>query len=110
MKSLKINKKYEEGLPKVGMPIDKWSDLRPGMMCRFDVDKWTKNSSGYVCPFDKEDVFVYLCDIAQAGGHCVVIKLNPKGKQHYKNKKRKPDQTFTWFHTCDFIPLTVEET
>lgn len=47
-------------------------------------------------PFTKDDTFVYLGDIVQMPGHCIVIRM-------------KDGKVFCGYHTEDFVEIPEEE-
>jgi hypothetical protein len=64
-------------------------------MCKFDFsDLPTKFHNEY--PFTKKDVFIYMGDITNMSGHCVVVRT-------------KDNVIFTCYHTDDFVELNEDE-
>lgn len=82
---------------------------RPLSLVRFKVDQWMRTNGDWAkkhdfkCPFHKDDVFVYLGDIIQAPGHCVVIRVSPASKDN------KPDEIFSMRHTFDFEEVLEDD-
>jgi len=69
--------------------------IRQNALVRFDFsDLPVKYHKEY--PFAEHDRFVYLGDIVQMPGHCVVVRL-------------RDDKVFTCYHTDNFVELTEEE-
>jgi len=64
-------------------------------LVRFDFDGMpVEYHSAY--PFSKKDVFVYLGDIVQMPGHCVIARVSD-------------GRVFTGHETDNFVELTSEE-
>lgn len=69
--------------------------MEQNTLCKFDFETLPiEYHSQY--PFTTNDVFVYLGDIKQMRGHCVVIRL-------------KDNQIFTCCHTDNFIEIPEDE-
>lgn len=80
--------------------VTKLSSPRPvrlvrNMLVRFDFDKLPAEFHSQY-PFTRKDVFVYLGDIVQMPGHCIVVRT-------------KDNQIFTCYHTDNFLALTGNE-
>jgi len=69
--------------------------IREKALVRFDFEN-TPAEYHKAYPFTEKDRFVYLGDIVQMPGHCIVVRL-------------KDDKVFTCYHTDDFVELTEEE-
>lgn len=67
--------------------------IRQNALVRF---KPSREKDWHYYPFTSKDTFVYLGDIAQMTGHCVVVR-NQDGR------------IFTCYHTDDFYELKDEE-
>lgn len=69
--------------------------IAPGTLVKFDFDSLPmKMHSEY--PFTKTDRFVFLNEIWNMPGHCVVVRT-------------KDHNVFTCYHTDNFVVLTEDE-
>lgn len=66
--------------------------MKPYTMCKFEapIGMWNEY------PFSKHDRFVFLSEINNMEGHCVVVNW-------------KTGQVLSGYHTDDFVELTEEE-
>lgn len=69
--------------------------MEPLTMCRFDFAGMFPDQHMHY-PFTERDVFVYLGDIRQMPGHCVVVRMSD-------------NVVFTAYHTENFVELTEDE-
>jgi len=69
--------------------------MKNNTLVRFDVASINPKYQ-HEYPFSESDRFVYMGDIVQMPGHCVVVRLGD-GK------------VFTCYHTDDFIELVDKE-
>jgi hypothetical protein len=70
--------------------------IRQNALVRFDFES-TPEKFHKDYPFTPKDRFVYLGDIVQMPGHCIVVRL-------------KDGHVFTCYHTDNFTELTEDET
>ena len=68
--------------------------MKPLTLCKFVTPKLKNAWSEY--PFSKHDRFIYMGDIVQMEGHCVVVNV-------------KTGQNYCCYHTDDFVPLSDDE-
>ena len=71
------------------------SKIRQNALVKFDfADLPVEYHKSY--PFTEKDRFVYLGDVVQMPGHCIVVRLSD-------------GHVFTCYHIDDFVELTEEE-
>lgn len=66
--------------------------IRPMALCKADL----KDAPVDAYPFNDGDKFVFLGEIEQMPGHCVVVRLSD-------------NKIFTCYHTDSFVELTEDE-
>jgi hypothetical protein len=69
--------------------------MKENTLVKFDFDSMPDNYRG-LYPFRPEDRFVYLGDIVQMPGHCVVVRISDS-------------KVFCCYHTDDFAEVPEEE-
>ena len=69
--------------------------MKPMTLCKFNY-KDLPSSYHSMYPFTEKDNFIYLGDIENMVGHCVVIET-------------KSGRVFSGYHTEQFIELTDDE-
>lgn len=85
-----------------GVYIDCMSIPRYLSIVRFDFDGFPKDFDTSVYPFDKDERFIFLGEIPNMPGHCVVLRMvTGPGLV-------KPDAVFG-YHTENFVELPTEE-
>ena len=70
-------------------------NIRQNALVKFDFSM-IHDMDYHEYPFGPEDRFVYIGDIVQMPGHCIVVRMSD-------------GQNFAGYHTDDFIELTEEE-
>ena len=69
--------------------------MEKNTLVRFDFDDLPVNYHGEY-PFTRKDRFIYLGDIVQMPGHCVVVRISD-------------GHVFCCYHTDNFVKVPEEE-
>ena len=69
--------------------------IRQYALVKFDYDDVPKKYHS-LYPFEKDKAYIFLGEIVQMPGHCIVIDI-------------KTGQIFSAYHTDNFIELTEDE-